>query len=422
MPYWFFFSHAHDDRELDDKPNYLVDFYKDLTNEVKGRVAGELRLDEQTAFFDTDSINPGAEWLQTLTDAAQQSRVLVCLASSSYVASKFCGKEYRLFLNRRDEYVKDTAASAKPEIILPVLWIQPTGALPQSVSQFQYPLYGLPPEYLTYGLRYVMRLKADYGSHYERFITSLGDTIIAAGKKYAVKPISGLKSIDDVESEFHPVKRGAAKTVIPQQSPGGPNSAQFIFVAAQPHEFREAGVNRDPTAYGEDGWWWRPYHPDPDQTIGSFAQEVIAKFKDIRYNELCVAENLKELVAEARDRKEIIIVIVDAWTVRVEKYKKWMCDVDQASLWNSDVVVLLNDADADTKKARSELLSEIKRTFKNKSDFKIVDAGKNLKPRLRQSLVAVRMKILELGGEFKKPMPKDHQTPFGMISGPNGGQ
>src|SRR3954468_18823863 len=94
--YWFFLSYARRDA-LSNNP-YLKKFYKDLALAVGSAAALNSSVEvSDIGFIDNQGIETGDNWRETLAEALQTSRVLVCLFSRSYFNSEFCGKEFHAF-------------------------------------------------------------------------------------------------------------------------------------------------------------------------------------------------------------------------------------------------------------------------------------------------------------------------------------
>lgn len=92
--YWFFLSYARNDAN---GYAYLKQFFEDLAREIRRMVP----LDANTkyteiGFIDQSDIETGDQWPQTLTEALQTSKTLVCLYSRGYFNSEFCGRELAL--------------------------------------------------------------------------------------------------------------------------------------------------------------------------------------------------------------------------------------------------------------------------------------------------------------------------------------
>jgi FxsC-like protein len=196
-------------------------------------------------------------------------------------------------------------------------------------------------------------------------------------------------------------------------------------VAARPEEFNDfpaqdveqSAIARDTSPYGDDGYKWKPYLPDPEKTIGQFALEVLVTLGAFEYDRLPVTDNMRDALEEACKRNESVIVVVDAWTIRLRRYHTLMQDLDLAPVWNYSVIVPLNDADNQTQGQRALLERCLRKAFR-RSDYKLVDSSRGLKPQLRKSLKDLRMKIINLG-IYQKPA-NGSSTPLPYLSVPSG--
>src|SRR2546422_523635 len=91
----FFFSYARKDHGP-----YLERFFKEL----KERVARKGLFDEdqgEVSFRDIDNIEPGEDWGQELADALAKCLTMVSIYTPWYFARPYCGKEFRIFLDRQ---------------------------------------------------------------------------------------------------------------------------------------------------------------------------------------------------------------------------------------------------------------------------------------------------------------------------------
>jgi hypothetical protein len=176
LSFLFFTSYARDNRASATDEDYLRKFVSELENEI--RQLGPPRTNE-IAFLDTESIEGGEIWPVALADALRTSRLCVCLYSSSYFNSKWCGKEFRAFCDRRDAWMAKPANRGKrPQVLFPVIWIRPR-EVPAIVQDVQYTHDDYPKSYRELGLRQLMRLTR-YQDDYNEFLGTLAQKIVDA--------------------------------------------------------------------------------------------------------------------------------------------------------------------------------------------------------------------------------------------------
>ena len=93
MPHIFFSSYAH----LNNRDGFLKKFVDELREEVLQRARRKLKP-EEVAFFDTEGVQTGEEWVKKISTAVCNCKVCVAICSPVYEDSEFCGKEIRVFL------------------------------------------------------------------------------------------------------------------------------------------------------------------------------------------------------------------------------------------------------------------------------------------------------------------------------------
>ena len=169
----FFTSYASLDAQYSD---YLHKFVEDLAINVRDRTT--LTLDK-VAFFAKDDITTGEIWVEVLGEAVRTCKVILCICSPSYYNSEYCGKELGVFLERRKEWVKQTAPGDQAPFILPVLWVNKKQGVPKVFKDLLQSYDGpFPKDYKELGLKKLIELKgrAD-GSDYKQVLVRLGDLI-----------------------------------------------------------------------------------------------------------------------------------------------------------------------------------------------------------------------------------------------------
>jgi hypothetical protein len=131
MPYEFFFSYTRGNND-----DYLKQFFKDLSEDVRVRrglpektMVGGVLKDTVVGFFDQRDIELGATWEKTISDALQDSKVMVSIYSPGYFQSEYCGKEWEIFLQRCQLYQERARRAGEPNASLPpaikpTLWVR----------------------------------------------------------------------------------------------------------------------------------------------------------------------------------------------------------------------------------------------------------------------------------------------------------
>jgi FxsC-like protein len=335
--YWFFFSYAHADQNA-----YLDQFYQDLASEVRGLTGSPA---PESGFLDRKDIEHGAAWDATLEQGLQHARVFVPIYSASYFRAPYCGKEFAIFRDR-----VNAAGLKDAPLILPVLWFPENDVLaeiPSSVSKIQYKHGDYPAQYLSEGVAQLNRLGVASNSpfyvEYWKFVRQLAQTIVARAKSHQLPVLNApLTALDQVSSIFS----AATKTGSPDE--GGPRYVQFIFVAGNRSELK-AAQRSTLKFYGSSGSDWQPYLDKYQGTAEALAIEAMgAVGPNSHYEEVPLSAALNQQVEQAASQDKIVVVMVDTWTLRIQKYYDLIAPLDHQAALNCIVVVVWNEDDHET--------------------------------------------------------------------------
>lgn len=380
MGSWFFFSYARDDQD-----SFLTKFYADLCTEI--RLATKLAEDE-VGFLDQNNIQIGDVWSAKLKDALRTCKVMVSICSPNYFDREYCGKEFQVCVGRQAKSAKSSTA------LFSVIWGMPTGSVHPSMKKFQYTHRSLPSIYAKEGLRYMMKLDR-HKDDYEQFLTRFARAIVQVGSKHPLTELGTSPSFDDVVNPFGKTKKTSGTFQ---------RNAFFTYVAGGPDELpglpRKLPQHRM-QRYGSDGRDWRPFYPDYQDSVGNVAMLATAKQK-LFYKEFPVDENLVTSIREAEKNRQIVILLVDPWTIRVKTYRELMEEYDRANFENCAVLVAWNSPDKLTKAQRQTLQKELNRTFKFRARYKrsvyyvdAISSNRDLRTTLAKTLVRLRNSLIE---------------------------
>jgi FxsC-like protein len=363
MDFWFFFSYAHaDDTE------FLRKFYKDLNSEVRQLVGVP---NEEVSFFDRNSISHGSTWDATLETGLKNCRVFVPLYSPSYFESLYCGKEFAVFRERLHAQLTSQGSQIADPLILPVLWNPEKNVLenlPASIDKIQYTdddlKNGYPAEYKDAGVSQLVRLgitpSSKYYDQYWDFIRKFANNVKRAANNLQLKPSTTLTALDKVASIF----AGTASTS--PASAEGPRYVQFIFVAGKQPELQPLRKNLNP--YGQNGGSdWLPYLNTYSGNAAALASEVIAELPNgSQYEEVVSFTDLNEQIKVAESQDKIVVVMVDTWTLRLQKYYQLIAPLDTYSSVNCITLIAWNDDDPEASVFKGPLEATVKGAFTNK--------------------------------------------------------
>jgi FxsC-like protein len=358
MAYWFFLSYARLNKD-----QMLVKFHEDLCTQV---LLQEFMPTDQVGFFDGDTIQLGEPWKASLSNALCTSRLLVCLISPAYSNSDYCGREFQVFLERQEPFIRSLKSRGMPfdptpRTIFPVLWGPPRDEFPDAIKALQYTDDEFPVDYAKQGLAYLMSLSSK-DDDYKKFVRILATRLVAAGATHQMPDLLRLRPLEEVPSAFVPSTR-----VVRETGSTPTNSrrryANFVFVAARAEEL--SGVKTDVAAYAGGGDW-QPYLPDDEDPLFILAQEAATKLK-LFFHELPLTDSLEQDLKDAARNNEIVMIIVDAWSIQLDSYRRMIRAYDGVTLLNCALLVPLNETDPETASRRDQLRSAIKQVFQYKS-------------------------------------------------------
>jgi FxsC-like protein len=375
---WFFLSYARHDRETAPKgEDYIWTFYQDLDRDLRQRIPQQ----SATGFFDDKGITQGSIWKFALNQALATCRVFICMYSPSFFQiDSYCGIEWQVFSSRLADYlVNGKPVPAPPPLILPVLFNAPQELppLPEVAQDIQWDDIDYPIDYRENGLRYLMRRKSKE-EDYQDFRDTLIDKIIKAATDHPLSDLKQPPKLDEVKSAFSYKSDKAAGQA--QKGPSSiPNAAgtrfaDIVYVAASRSEMQKEQVKKTILdCYGDlAGWDWKPYLQEGCREVVFIAQHV-ADDEGFIHCPVTVETNQKliELIDEAKRNNRVVVILVDTWTLYLEKYHDLMRHYDNTPLTrNCVVLVVWSTKDDDTEKNRTALEYRVRWALMAVSDIK----------------------------------------------------
>jgi len=355
MSRFFFLSYAHHDHDP-----FLKKFIKELTTEV-AVLSGE--REEQVGFVDDHDIGVGAQWSPALAAALNDSHVLLALYSPAYFQRPICGQEWMAFRMRQEFHMQVLNQAHPPPVIIPLLWVAPDRIrnLPYVAREIQYTHAALGAEYSRVGLRQLIKVGA-YSDDYERFKSSLAGMIVdTAEVNLARLPedplLNSLHNAFDLPDPADPVPARSGEI--------GPRYVKFVYVAGRRDELSQ--LRKRLEAYGEaGGHQWQPYHPTDENEVAVVAQGVASE-KNLYYEAIPVDAHTVRRIEQAHQNRNAVILIVDAWTVRVDPYYNTMRELDERKHLLYVVVIPSNENDEETSAAAADLARALQAVFHYRS-------------------------------------------------------
>lgn len=360
MAKWFFFSYARADWD-----EHLETFFKDLAVEVRKK-----KPNVEAGFLDQSNIELGEKWSESLKEALRSTRVFVSMCSPTYITRDYCGKELQVCLQR-------IPAGNFATAFFPLLWESPSRSAHTVLEPFQSSHMDLPATYHEHGLRYLMRLSI-HKDDYQKCLDSLAMKIVEAGERNPLVELPHLPAFESIPNAFAATPIAATSPPNRLAGPHGKDAA-FVYVSA-------------------DGKYWKPFQPECDDMVALSAMEAATKHK-LLYNDLPVDDQMVKRVKEAEERKQIVILVVDPFSVQVSSYKQYMRDYDERNYLNSAVLVVWN---SQAGAAGAALRSQVTETFRyragvRKSVYYVdsITSQPTLQSALARTIAKLRASLIE---------------------------
>lgn len=413
MAYEFFFSYARANNDL-----FLKMFFDELSQAIRDKRG--LPAGAAVGFFDQRNIELGEEWDQGIVEALNTSNVLIAVASPGYFKSEYCGKEWELFRQR----LVAAGRPKLPPLIKPVVWIPfRIEELPATVTAGQLTCGDPAAIHNQKGLKYLLKnLQAQQIAFNER-VDALADEIIAAADEHAVGRMPQVPALSSVPSSFLMTAHAVAGQP-PVSSPTGPKHVRFVYVAANPDAFGKA---RAVDAYMDKGGAdWKPYFPDDKTRIHRLVQNLVSSDDlDFTSEEMPFSASLLDDIEDAWSKRQIVILIVDGWSVRWDKkYQALLSQLDGRLDYHWCVLIPRNEKDTDANSLRADIEATLSSTFDRHANLAPnpffyrdnIGSAADLKNHLRDVLT-------KLKEEIKKRAPVAMPVPAGpsrtLVSGPS---
>jgi FxsC-like protein len=342
---YFFLSYARGDDDV-----YVERFFQDLCTEV--RVLTGARRDEKVGFFDNDSMELGTEWPQALATALATCQSFLALYSPAYFLSEPCGKEWSIFRERARQYEHE--AGVATSALIPLLWVTPP-QLPPAAQTLQYTNHSLGSAYNNGGLRQLLRLQRNRDAYLE-FVSALAARIVESAHRHAVPELIEVPDFDAVPSAFH-------DTPVPVPAQASPSQVVHFVVAATTRSEAQS-LRTDTRYYGDRPQDWAPYRPGHDSPICEYATRVAARSRF--QAAVATIDELDDRIMEARRHNQIVVLLVDAWSTKVDRHWRKLREYDQRNEPTTAVLIPWSHEDDETS-LNVQLAELVRQTFLNNS-------------------------------------------------------
>jgi FxsC-like protein len=434
----FFTSYAHADAQAD---NLLRDFYKALSDTLKRTIAAT-----EEGFFDEASIPVGGQWPRSLEGALHTAKCMLSFYSPSYFNSKYSGKEVKAFQLRMEQYRQQNPAS-DPALLLGVLWenkMVVESIIPPSLRDVQYgvPHFGdlnrthaLQEMVNQHGLRSIMQRK-DAGSNDDRvafvdIVERYAAQIRQATTNFDLSACDFPGNINDLSNDF-PLDRAPEQAAAPTAGSygKGPKFVRVLFLVGKANTFATVEERKKLDYYDDsDERLWRPFLPSSDDPIANLVAGVVASEKLVAdWVRLPAAPDettFQRIVAQAMADKNVLVVLIDPWSVFVPDLQASLNVLDKTRLVYGAMFLPWNDEDEETKRYSDTLQEKLKRTFEALSADNeavlsqiVFHSSADLANQLRTRIAVIRSRIvssLAKQGQIR-PLPSGTSLPSAPVS------
>ncbi len=409
----FFLSYAREDAHNN---RYFERFYGELERELHLRTGQP--FSEPIVFRDTEHIDPGQPWPDRLRDVLCTCKIFLSIHSPLYYQSETCGKEWQFFRNRLEEHAR-LCGEPVPHLIIPIHWIPlPPGyeQLPQTVTNIHYWHPKLTTSASPEGLYRLLRLGRP---QYKKALDELVDTLLQL-RQHATPTTGSAESLLQTPSAFHVKNESAASR--PAERPGL-GHVQFAILAGHRAEMEAARSITD--AYGDTPGDWCPYSLPARKKIGVITQ-LIAQGQNFTsgFLDLDRSPDLREKLDRARDQNNVVVFLIDPWTLKLRRYQDKADIYDRTDGYNRALLIPWPD-DKETLGSREDLQESVFLAFPTKSRRQDetfrgdIESLERLESELRDVIVKTSSRILEVAQNVRRA-EGDQIIPKPRISGPFG--
>jgi FxsC-like protein len=198
-----------------------------------------------------------------------------------------------------------------------------------------------PPDYKKGGLEYLMTFSRN-SKAYEKFVWLFSRKLVELADKQGSPKVRPIRDFDSMTPPFPGTNKPSLKVV------------RYVFVAGMRHQMPQLGrtCNSYPTYV--DRRDWEPLFPDLHRTVEGIVTGP-AKADSRTYEFLEPSAGLMVHLREARRLNNVIVVVVDPWSLRVNELRQFLNDFDAEEFPNSAVLVNWNPKDTETTEQTAQL-------------------------------------------------------------------
>jgi hypothetical protein len=343
------------------RDQYLERFVQELGKEVAQLLAQ--MAPEDVVFIDRTGIKTGNDWVQQLSLAVSSCRVCVAICSPAFAASRYCGKEVRVFLDRLANWLlvpQNAQVAERP--IFPIVWI--AGPQPSVLAPFQHKDGDFPPAYDTEGLRTMYRLRK-YANPRAELVTKLARRIVDALNKVNLPDGGAIPHFDHIPSAFHEQEVGVRYGVA--LLPLLPKGLQ-----SQPHAGQPSLLASVQGACGER----------------------------IPWHEVKQDKGIQQRLMDAENNAEVSVVVTDFETLANPLYQSLLGEVNKGLGSHSLVLVVRSGAQPLAAPLEADAMITVRGAFADAlargmhGGCHLVTSADDLRQKLEEGIVALRQQLV----------------------------
>jgi FxsC-like protein len=283
---------------------------------------------------------------------------------------------------------------------LPVLWGAPSDnpkVLPKVARDLEFNHSSLGTLYVQNGLRFLLDQGAasrdSYEEAYNACMDSIAALVIEKSQANSLPFDPNIGSLESFDSAFPDLTDESDR-----KYSVGVEVANFFFFAAKQTEI---SLLRDTGGYGEQPGHWCPYHPDYKLRIETLSN-LAASEVGIDMHNISFDEQFLKRLKNADERDNIILTLVDPWTMGLRVYGAYAKEYDEADLFRSGMLICWNADDQETKKCRSALKDALPSIFPHKYRSRSaarlrpeIESFNQLRAELANALLDIRRQIVD---------------------------
>jgi FxsC-like protein len=187
----------------------------------------------------------------------------------------------------------------------------------------------------------------------------------------------------------------------PGNSRPGLKFVRYVFVAGLKHQMGTLRQVHDSYANYVDRRDWRPCFPDLDRAVEGIATGP-AKADSRNYEILPPSPQSLDVLREARRLNNVILILVDPWSVRLPELQQFLRDFDAEEFPNSAVLVNWNGKDPEVAGKAAQLEAVLKEHFQGRIGRKEyhkdpVSSAETIEQAVLEAFAAVQARLIELG-------------------------